>query len=131
MPTPATSPGHAGAALSPFDRIGGHAALRVAVEEFYRRVLGDPSLAPFFAGVDVARVKRHQALLLAGVLGGPTRDDGPALDAAHARLGVTDAAFDAVVTHLVATLTDLGVPADVIAHVGEQLAPTRAQVVTR
>lgn len=131
MTTPTTSPDAARAAGTPFERIGGHGTLRAAVDEFYRRVLDDASLAPFFAGVDVARVKRHQVLLLAQVLDGPTRYDASALGAAHAHLGITDGTFDRVVAHLVATLTDLGVPADLIAHIGDRLAPTRAQIVGR
>jgi hemoglobin len=49
---------------------------------------------------------------------------------ANAALGVTDAHFDAVVGHLVATLTGLGVPAETIGQIGGVLAPLRSDIVT-
>ena len=51
------------------------------------------------------------------------------MGAAHAGLGITHEAFDRVVDHLVATLTQLGVAPATIAAIGEALAPLRAQVV--
>jgi hemoglobin len=52
------------------------------------------------------------------------------LAAAHAGLGVGDGDFDAVVGHLVGTLTALGVPENTIGQIGEALAPLRGAIVT-
>ena len=49
--------------------------------------------------------------------------------AAHATLGIADQDFDAVVGHLVATLTELGVPDETIADIGGALAPIRSDIV--
>jgi hemoglobin len=50
--------------------------------------------------------------------------------AAHAKLGITDPDFDAVVGHLVATLTELEVPNEIIANIGSALAPLRSDIVS-
>ena len=43
-----------------FKRIGGQPALNAAVDLFYERLVLEPSLAIFFEGVDVGKLKRHQ-----------------------------------------------------------------------
>ena len=49
---------------------------------------------------------------------------------AHAGLNITPEAFAKVVDHLVATLTDLGVPETTIGAIGAKLAPLEADIVT-
>jgi len=49
---------------------------------------------------------------------------------AHAKLGITDPDFDAVVGHLVATLTELGVSNEIIADISNALAPLRSDIVS-
>jgi hemoglobin len=114
-----------------FTAIGGAPAVALAVDGFYARALADELLAPSFDGVDLTRQKRHMRAFLAGAIGGPDVYAGRDLRAAHAHLRITDAAFDRVVEHLVATLTALSVPAPFIAAIGAKVAPLRAQVVTR
>lgn len=115
--------------MSIYDAIGGAAAVQVAVERFYTRVLADPRLKGFFTDVDVQRLQAHQRAFIAAALGGPQIFDGRDMAAAHAGLNITDADFDAVVAHLAGTLTDLGVPADPVARIGAALAPLRVQIV--
>ena len=43
-----------------FDRIGGMQALINAVDVFYARILDDPTLAPFFEGVEMSRQRTKQ-----------------------------------------------------------------------
>jgi hemoglobin len=113
-----------------YERIGGHAAVATVVEEFYRRVLGDPALAPYFVGVDVERLKAHQRAFVAAALGGPGRYDGRTMAAAHSHLGVTGDAFDGVVNHLAGALADAGVDQATIQEIAGALLPLRAQIVT-
>ena len=115
--------------MSIYDEIGGASAVQAAVEDFYARVLGDPGLAPYFTGVDLQRLKRHQRAFLAAAVGGPEIYAGRDMQVAHAGLEITDDAFDAVVGHLVQTLTLLGVPAETIGLVGEKLSPLRSDIV--
>lgn len=49
---------------------------------------------------------------------------------AHAKLGITDLGFDAVVGHLVATLAELEVPNKIIADIGTAFAALRADIVS-
>lgn len=116
--------------MSIYDSIGGAAAVRAAVDDFYVRVLADPGLAPFFTAVDMQRLKTHQRSFIAAALGGPEIFAGRDMAAAHAGLGIADAHFDAVVAHLVDTLTGLGVPPDTITAIGGALAPLRTGIVS-
>ena len=104
---------------SDYERIGGAGAVSMVVDRFYELVLGDPALAPFFEGTDVARVKRHQVLLISQILGGPAQYTGPDLRSAHAGLRIGQADFDRVATHLVSVLEDAGVDPDIVARVVE------------
>jgi hemoglobin len=116
--------------MSIYDSIGGAPAVHAAVDDFYKRVLGDPSLAPFFAGTDMDKLKAHQRSFLTAAIGGSEIYDGRDMGAAHASLGVSDANFDSVVSHLVATLTSLNVPEDIIGQIGALLSPLRSDIVT-
>jgi hemoglobin len=116
--------------MSIYDGIGGAPAVQAAVDDFYARVTADPELAPFFTDVDLRKLKAHQRAFIAAAVGGPEIYRGRDMQAAHAGLGITDANFDAVVGHLVATLTGLGVPAETIGQIGETLAPLRSDIVT-
>ncbi len=113
-----------------YDTLGGAVPLRLAVDRFYTAVLADPELAPYFEGVDVAHVKRHQVLLLTQVLGGPQTYTGRDLGEAHRHLNVTSDHYDRVVDHLVATLEGLDAPGEVVAAVEGAVAGTKAAVVT-
>lgn len=43
-----------------YARIGGADAVQATVEVFYKKVLGDPLLVPFFSGVDMGRQRAKQ-----------------------------------------------------------------------
>ncbi len=112
-----------------YDRIGGGPAVRQVVERFYGLVLADPELAPFFDSTDMARLKRHQAMLISQVLGGPAEYEGRELARAHSGMGITKGHFGRVVVHLVVALREAGVPEEIIGRVGEVLSGTEADVV--
>lgn len=116
--------------MSIFDSIGGAPAVSVAVDKFYERVLADAQLAHYFAGVDIDKLKSHQRAFIAAAIGGPNVYRGRDMATAHAELGITDPDFDAVVGHLVSTLTELGVPNEIIADIGNALAPLRSDIVS-
>ena len=111
-----------------YERIGGGPAIAEAVDRFYRRLLDDPEVAPYFTG-DLTGLKRHQALLLAQVLGGPAAYDGRDLAEAHQPLGITDEQFQRVTFYLVGTLWELQVPMDIIMAVGLTVTSLRDAVV--
>ncbi|MGW5669583.1 group I truncated hemoglobin [Micromonospora sp. NPDC003776] len=115
---------------SHYERIGGAAAVKAAVELFYDKVLADPELAGYFTNVNMPEQRRHLALMLAVVLGGPNEYAGRGLAEAHKPLNIPPAHYALVGEHLTATLSQLGVPADIIADVQVVLGQVRDQVVS-
>ncbi|KKK07687.1 group 1 truncated hemoglobin [Micromonospora sp. HK10] len=116
--------------ISHYERIGGAAAVKAAVELFYDKVLADPELAGYFTNVNMPEQRRHLALMLAVVLGGPNEYTGRGLAEAHQPLGITPAHYARVGEHLIVTLTELGVPGDILADVQAVLGQVREQVVS-
>ena len=112
-----------------YDEIGDAEAVSAAVETFYGKVLADPVLSPYFEGIEVPKLKGHQRAFIAAAIGGPERYEGRGMKEAHAGLGITPEAFGLVVDHLVATLTELGVPDETIGAIGAKLAPLEAEIV--
>lgn len=114
-----------------FDLIGGAPAIEAAVSEFYRRIVADSQLAPFFEGVPLERLARHQGAFLTAALRGETPPGAAAmLRGVHAALGITDGDFDRVCGHLVGTLQLLGVSDDLIARIAAAILPLRGEIVT-
>ena len=100
-----------------FEKIGGEAAVNATVDLFYRKVLTDDQLAPFFEDVDMAEQHKKQKVFLTFAFGGPANYTGKDMTMAHAKLvkqGMNEKHFDLVIKHLGATLTELEVPADLI-----------------
>ncbi|MFI7214865.1 group 1 truncated hemoglobin [Micromonospora maritima] len=116
--------------ISHYERIGGAPAVKSAVELFYDKVLADPELAGYFTDVNMAEQRRHLALMLAVVLGGPNEYTGRGLAEAHQPLRITGEHYAKVGQHLTATLVELGVPADVVTDVQAVLGQVREQVVS-
>ncbi len=114
-----------------YDEIGGAAMLRTAVTLFYRRVLADSTLAPWFADVDMTRLRAHQQAFLTAALGGPDLFNGRDMADAHAGRRITGAAFDRLVSHLAEALRDLGAAPAAVAGVGRRLEALRASIVDK
>jgi hemoglobin len=119
---------------TPYEQIGGADAVEKAVDLFYRKVLSDDSISRFFDGVDMDEQAAKQRAFITMALGGPNSYSGEDMRSAHARLvddGLNDEHFDAVVTHLGATLTELGVPDELIGAIAEKLGGLRDDVLSR
>ena len=117
-----------------YDRLGGHAALDTAVQRFYRRMLKDPRVAPFFAGVDMESQIAKQRGFLTMVTGGPNNYTGLDMRAGHAHLvarGLNDSHVDVVIEHLGATLAELGASAEDIVEVAALANSVRDDVLSR
>jgi len=115
-----------------FDRLGGHPAIAAATELFYRKVLADPLLSPYFDDVDMDHQIAKQAAFLTMVLDGPNHYSGRDLRSAHAGLpGLTDEHVDRVISHLALTLRELGVADGDIAAAGAVAASVRDDVLNR
>jgi hemoglobin len=117
-------------AISVYEAIGGRAALTAAVDHFYRRLLADPALAPFFPGGVGARHRAYLVTNLGEALGGPERYRGPDIVGAHHGLGVSDAHFERAAGHLASALDELAVPRHLADRIVGIVAGLRSAVVT-
>ena len=117
-----------------YERIGGDAAVNAAVDIFYRKVLADKRINQFFDGVDMDKQAAKQKAFLTVALGGPNKYTGKDMREGHAHLvkrGLNDSHFDAVMENLAATLTELKVPAELIAEAAAIAESTRNDVLSR
>lgn len=120
--------------MSLYDRLGGAAAVNVAVENFYRKMLSDERVAHFFDDVDMDRQMAKQGAFLTMVMGGPHNYTGRDMQAAHAKLlsrGLNDSHVDIVIEHLGTTLRELGVSEVDIAEVAALANSVRDLVLGR
>lgn len=114
-----------------YDRIGGEAAVNAAVELFYRKVLSDYRINRFFDKTDMETQIAKQKAFFTMAFGGPNNYTGGDMRSVHAHLvkmGLDGSHFDAVMEHLGATLTELGVPADLIGEAAAIAESTRNDV---
>lgn len=113
-------------------RIGGEAAVSVAVESFYDKVFSDPVLLPFFANTDFVKQRQRQRKFLLQFMDGKAPNANEYMRNAHKKyvheMGLNNTHFDIVAGHLVTTLKELNVPANLIAEVGAALESLRADV---
>jgi hemoglobin len=110
--------------------------IAAGVEEFYRRVAGDPQILPYFAGKDMAYMKRHQRKLWSILLGVQWSEEGDPLpplatylEDSHRHLGISSPHFDRVVGHLQAALVTVGWPADTAVILLDLVSGVRPHVV--
>ncbi len=117
--------------MSLFTDIGGEPAVNAAVDIFYRKVLKDDRINRFFSGVDMEKQAAKQKAFLTMAFGGPHNYTGEDMRKGHAHLvaqGLNDTHFDAVMEHIGATLTELKVPANLIAQAAAIAESTRKDV---
>lgn len=91
-----------------YDQIGGAEGITRLVDAFYARVLADPDLKRFFAGVEMAKLRRMQGELFSAALGGPQRYSGRPLIQAHRHLNIGLQDYQRFTRHLFETLDEAG-----------------------
>ncbi|MGV0849443.1 group I truncated hemoglobin [Mycolicibacterium phlei] len=111
-----------------YDQIGGHEALEVVVDDFYRRVLDDPELAGFFTGTNMSRLKGRQVEFFAAALGGPEPYTGAPMRQVHQGRGITMHHFNLVAGHLTDSLIAAGVPGEIVEQILAAVAPLSADI---
>ncbi len=112
-----------------WQRLGGTGALEIVVDEFYRRVLADPLLAPFFEDTDMETLRAHQISFLSSALGGPEQYTGEDLRSAHEDLKLEAAHFVAVAGHLRRALEAVDVGVEEAADVMAIIAGLKGEIV--
>ena len=118
-----------------YARLGGEPAVNAAVELFYDKILADDRVNRFFEGVDMrfqtAKLKRF---LTSAFDSRPETYSGLDMNAAHAplvRRGLNDSHFDAILEHLPAALTELGVPDDLMVEAVQIAESVRGDILGR
>ena len=96
-------------AKSLFDKLGGTKSIEAVVDEFYKRVLADTELRPFFAKTNMTWLRMRQVQFFTQALGGPALYKGKGMKEAHAKMTIGQHHFDLVALHLVDTLKSLSV----------------------
>jgi len=117
-----------------YELIGGAAAVEAAVDKMYEKILKDQSLAVFFEGMDMPKLRNSQVAFVTMAFGGPNQYTGENLRKAHENLvnkGLSDEHFDAVVSHLKEAMEELKVPRNLINEALTFVASTRNDVLGR
>jgi truncated hemoglobin YjbI len=118
-----------------YNRVGGDKAMNIAVDLFYRKVLSDPLVAPFFDDVDMDAQRQKQKAFLAMAFGGPYQYSGLDLRKAHQRLvdrlQMNDQHFDRIIDLLKETLHELDLPEKPVEEMMAILESTRHDVLCR
>ena len=117
-----------------FEQIGGADAVNAAVDIFYRKMLEDDRVSHFFDSVDMDGQRDKQKAFLTMVMGGPNNYTGKDMRGGHKHLiekGLNDSHVDIVIEHLGATLTELGVPAEIIGQIASVAEGARDDVLNR
>ena len=119
--------------VSLYDLLGGdHHELLAATTAFYKKVLADELLSPYFSSVDIERQAGMLAEFLAMAFVGPHAYTGRDLRTAHQHLpGLTDAHFDRVLEHLAETLREAGLSEGDVITAGAVAETVRDQVLNR
>src|ERR1700724_1474197 len=111
-----------------YDRIGGHEAIDVVVEDFYVRVRADDQLSGFFAGTNMNRLKGKQVEFFAAALGGAEPYTGAPMKQVHQGRGITMHHFSLVAGHLADALVTAGVPAPTVTEILGAIAPLATDI---
>lgn len=95
-----------------FDRVGRVPGVTRLIDRFYAIVLDDPTLRPYFDGVEMRKLQRMQFEFFSAALGGPTAYSGRTMQRAHQGRHITRKHFQAFVGHLFATLQEFDLTDD-------------------
>jgi len=125
----AASPCRADTSL--FDDLGGRDKISAFTADLADRIKKDPRIAHFFDETDMGRFRDRLTDMFCHVTGEKRSYRGANMYRAHEGLGVTDAAFDAVVEDLEEAMDDYQVPWSVQARFVGVLAPLKREIVAK
>jgi hemoglobin len=117
-----------------YELIGGRTVIHAAVESFYKKVLADSTLSPFFDRTDMSHQLGLQSMFISMLLGGDVVYTGKDIRAAHAGardLGLSDSHFDSFLQYFRTALQEHGVQADKLEKVMVLLNHKRDEILGR
>ena len=114
-----------------YDLIGGKKTIWAATDAFYRRVLADDTIRPFFETTDMPQLRARQSMFISMLLGGEIVYTGKDISAAHAHAreqGLNDGHFDRFLNHFREALKEVGVEPDKVAKAAKLLEGRRSSI---
>jgi hemoglobin len=114
-----------------YETIGGRLKINAAVELFYKKVLADESLRPFFEGVGMDHVRARQSMFVSMLLGGRVVYTGKDIHTAHEqprKMGMNASHFETFLKHFRASLEEVGVQPGRLEQVIKLLEESRGAV---
>jgi len=124
---------HKTAAASPtlYERLGKKKAVTAVVDNFVDRVAADTRINSYFARTDLKNLRQQLVDQICQASGGPCTYKGGDMKRVHEGLGVTNPAFDALVSDLVAALDQFHVGATEKDELLAVLGPMRKDIVEK
>lgn len=122
------------ATLTLYERLGGKPAIEAAVQIFYKKVIADKNLNPFFKETDMKKQMGKQTLFMTYAFGGAPKYTGKSMKEAHQKareMGLNEAHFNGVAGHLMETLRELNVPEPTIEEVISIVATTKDDILNK
>ena len=114
-----------------YDRLGGKPAVQAVVDDFVANVAADARINSYFASANIPRLKAQLVDQICEATGGPCKYTGQNMKDAHRGMGITSAAFDALVGDLVKTLDKFKVPEKEKGELLGALGPMKKDIVER
>lgn len=102
-----------GAAKSLYKRLGGYDAIAAVIDEFIKRMDGDPKMKRFLAGLSqdsAGKLRQHIVDQVCAAAGGPCIYTGRDMKTAHKGMGIGEDDWNTAAGHLVAALDAFNVP---------------------
>ncbi|MCC6742915.1 MAG: DUF4440 domain-containing protein [Acidobacteria bacterium] len=102
-----------GAAKSLYKRLGGYDAIAAVIDEFIKRMDGDPKMKRFLAGLSqdsAGKLRQHIVDQVCAAAGGPCIYTGRDMKTAHKGMGISEDDWNTAAGHLVAALDAFSVP---------------------
>jgi hemoglobin len=83
-----------------FDKLGGQQGIEQLVDEFYKRIMADNTLSPYFAHTDMERQHRQQTAFFSEIFDGPKQYKGRTMETTHKGLNLQPQHFELIAKHL-------------------------------
>jgi hemoglobin len=112
-----------------YQAFGARAGLVKLMDDFVPRLLADARMQPFFADVDLPKLKEQLVTQVCQVAGGPCRREGPGMKTAHDGMDIRKHDFNALVEVLQLSMDAQGIPFGVQNRLLAQLAPMHRDIV--
>lgn len=114
-----------------FAEFGGKAGLVSLVNDFMDNLMADPVTHPFFAPADREHIKKELVDQFCVILDGPCTYTGQDMTSVHRGMGVTRAAFNALVVDLQKAMDKHHIPFRAQNKLLAKLAPMGHQIITK